>query len=63
MKIALSLLPGYQTSFSINHHIQWLRPDEINSPVWDENGISQWTVFRNPNPNDILHSNQIEIFF
>lgn len=50
----LSLLPNHQSNFSSNHHIQWLRPDQISPSEWTGNETSQWTVFRNPKPNDVL---------
>ncbi|CAM2708585.1 unnamed protein product [Rotaria socialis] len=50
----LAFLPDQQTDVSSNHHIHWLRPDQINPPEWNENLKKQWTVFRNPKPNDVL---------
>ncbi|CAF2161659.1 unnamed protein product, partial [Rotaria magnacalcarata] len=50
----LAFLPDQQTNVSSNHHIHWLRPDQINPPDWNENLKKQWTVFRNPKPNDVL---------
>jgi hypothetical protein len=49
-KTTLDLLPDQHS----NHHIQWLRPDQIHPPIWKDNQIHQWTVYRNPKPNDVL---------
>jgi calpain-15 len=53
-KTTLDLLPDQQTNLFSNHTIQWLRPDQIKPPNWNENDKYQWTVFRNPKPNDVL---------
>ncbi|CAF0811244.1 unnamed protein product [Rotaria sordida] len=50
----LAFLPTQQTNLSHNNYIQWLRPDQINPPESSENNKYQWTVFRNPKPNDVL---------
>ncbi|CAF3593272.1 unnamed protein product [Rotaria sp. Silwood1] len=50
----LALLPDPQMHLSHHNYIQWLRPDEINPPEWSENDRHQWTVFRNPKPNDVI---------
>ena len=53
-KSTLAVLPEHQTNLSLNRHIQWLRPDQINPSEWNQNSTSQWTVFRNPKPNDVV---------
>ncbi|UJR38585.1 hypothetical protein I4U23_031249 [Adineta vaga] len=53
-KSTLALLPDQQTNLSLNHQIQWLRPDQINPSEWSQNSMNQWTVFRNPKPNDVV---------
>ncbi|CAF0799483.1 unnamed protein product [Adineta steineri] len=53
-KSTLALLPDQQTNLSSNHQIQWLRPDQINPSEWNQKSINQWTVFRNPKPNDVV---------
>lgn len=54
-KSTLDLLPDQQqTHFLSNHSIQWLRPNQINPPSWNDNLRTQWTVYRNPKPNDVL---------
>jgi len=53
-KSTLDLLPDQQTNLSSNHQIQWLRPDQIHPPTWKDNQTHQWTVYRNPKPNDVL---------
>ncbi|CAF1194395.1 unnamed protein product [Adineta ricciae] len=53
-KSTLAVLPEHQTNLSLNRHIQWLRPNQINPSEWNQNSTSQWTVFRNPKPNDVV---------
>lgn len=54
-KSTLDLLPDQQqTHLFSNHPIQWLRPDQITPPTWNDNDRTQWTVYRNPKPNDVL---------
>ena len=53
-KTTLNLLPEQQTNLSTNHQIQWLRPHQIHPPHWNQNHLNQWTVYRNPRPNDVL---------
>jgi len=65
-KSTLDLLPDQQTNLSSNHQIQWLRPDQIHPPTWKDNQTHQWTVYRNPKPNDVLQGalglNYISLF-
>jgi len=53
-KSTLALLSEQQNHFSSNHQIQWLRPDQIHPPEWKQNSTHQWTIFRNPKPNDVV---------
>jgi hypothetical protein len=53
-KSTLALLPDQQTNLSVDHQIQWLRPDQIHPLEWNQNLTSRWTVFRNPKPNDVV---------
>jgi hypothetical protein len=53
-KSTLALLPEQQTNLSSNNLIQWLTPDQINPPEWNQNLTNQWTVFRHPRSNDVL---------
>jgi hypothetical protein len=62
-KTTLDLLPDQQTNLSSNHQIQWLRPDQIKPPHWNQNHLNQWTVYRNPKPNDVLQGALGFIFF
>lgn len=50
----LAFLPEQQINLSVNHRIKWLRPDEIKPHDWNENEQNQWTVYRNPKPNDVI---------
>jgi calpain-15 len=57
-KSTLALLPDQQqTNFngaSSVSNIQWLRPDQIRPQEWSDNDRTQWAVFRDPRPNDVL---------
>jgi hypothetical protein len=56
-KSTLALLPEQQmnlNSSSLNNQIQWLRPDQISPQEWSDNDRTQWTVFREPKPNDVI---------
>jgi hypothetical protein len=59
----LALLPDQQTNLSSDHHIQWLRPDQIKPLQWSENQTQQWTVYRNPKPNDVFQGALGFLFF
>ena len=50
----LDFLPNQQKSLLTNCPKQWLRPNEIHPPTWSQNSSTQWNVFRNPKPNDVL---------
>ncbi|CAF0897605.1 unnamed protein product [Didymodactylos carnosus] len=47
----IQLLPDQQ---HVQTAVQWLRPDKIFAHDWTENVHKQWTVFRDPKPNDVL---------
>ncbi|CAF1170644.1 unnamed protein product [Rotaria sordida] len=56
-KYTLSLLPNQQQmnlNKSSSNNIQWLRPDQITPQEWTDNARTQWAVFRDPKPNDVL---------
>ncbi|CAF4436613.1 unnamed protein product [Rotaria sp. Silwood2] len=64
-KLTLSLLPNPEqinlnasssssSSSSSTSPIQWLRPDQIIPQEWSDNVRTQWAVFRDPKPNDVL---------
>ncbi len=54
-KSTLALLPDEQINLkSSNNQIQWLRPDEIIPQEWSDNVRTQWAIFRDPKPNDVL---------
>jgi hypothetical protein len=56
-KSTLALLPTQEINSncsSVNDHIQWLRPDQIKPPEWNHNKTTEWTVFRDPKPNDVF---------
>ena len=54
-KSTLTILPNQeQLNLRSSNNIQWLRPDQINPQEWSDNTRSQWTVFRDPKPNDVL---------
>ncbi|UJR08673.1 hypothetical protein I4U23_012931 [Adineta vaga] len=56
-KSTLALLPEQQTNLSLNHQIQWLRPDQINPSEWSQNSMNQWTVLitKEYNPQGIYY--------
>lgn len=45
---------GSSPSRSSTNQIQWLRPDQIHAHDWSDNVHTQWAVFRDPKPNDVL---------
>ncbi|UJR07608.1 hypothetical protein I4U23_011897 [Adineta vaga] len=57
-KSTLAILPDNQQydlqSSSSKNQIQWLRPDQIYPQEWSDNVRTQWAVFRDPKPNDVL---------
>jgi calpain-15 len=57
-KTTLGLLPDQQQSYLTSTptigNIQWLRPDQIIPQEWSDNDRTQWAVFRDPRPNDVL---------
>jgi hypothetical protein len=56
-KSTLSILPEQQYNLNSslsNNQIQWLRPDQIIPQEWCDNDRTQWAVFRDPRPNDVL---------
>ncbi|CAF1038399.1 unnamed protein product [Adineta steineri] len=65
-KSTLTLLPGQQqtnlNTTSINN-IQWLRPDQIIPEEWEENVRTQWAVYRDPKPNDVLQGTLGDCWF
>ena len=59
VKATLALLPDQQQqrtsqTGSSTDIIQWLRPDQIRPEPSTDNDRTQWAVFRNPRPNDVL---------
>jgi calpain-15 len=56
-KSTLALLSDQQQidfNSSSSNNIQWYRPDQIHPHEWSDNGRTQWAVFRDPKPNDVL---------
>lgn len=53
-KTTLDFLPNEQKSLLTTSPTQWLRPNDIHPPTWNHNSSTQWNVFRNPKPNDVL---------
>ena len=61
-KSTLALLPDQQPALTASssapterrQKIYWLRPDQIRPEDWPENSRTDWTVFRDPRPNDVL---------
>lgn len=59
-KSTLALLPDQQPALTASstaergQKICWLRPDQIRPEEWPENSRTDWTVFRDPRPNDVL---------
>ncbi|CAF1596676.1 unnamed protein product [Rotaria sp. Silwood1] len=66
-KFTLSILPNQQrmnlNASSSNSHIQWLRPDQIISEECSDNLRTQWTIFRDPKPNDVLQGGLGDCWF
>ncbi len=56
-RYTLTLLPDQQINLNpslSNDQIQWLRPNQIIPQEWSDNDRTQWAVFREPRPNDVL---------
>lgn len=53
-KTTLDFLPHEQKPLLRTGPTQWLRPNEIHPPTWSHNSSTQWSVFRDPKPNDVL---------
>ena len=59
----LDVLPEQQTNLFSNDQIQWLTPEQIHPPEWNQNKTNQWTVFRHPKPNDVLQGSLGDCWF